>query len=485
MLSYNQIIGINREFANKHFVLKNFGNGQAWKITQHNQKGAFKYPIMWMEDLPSSSPNKIFALTFRVHFLGKVSDLKKREDDLMTTNENEVKSDMIQCAQDLISFWVQDTIYPALTIGRNFNITTLENELDDDVTGCYVDITFSQSNSYNSCIIPMSDIPTPPSVVCKPVIIKVNGEDYDTVPSGGEKDILVQYENGTPTGINVDGVIEIPNPITCADSTITVNGDEFATVVSGGTLPITVEYETSGDNPIQSVIGNNIIIVDPVVIPTTRIYRKDIYSGAKTSYHVGDTYWRKVNEIGKLVQPELGVMMRLQFGSQHLLEYPNIFDSLWRWTGLSGGYFDPETGLYYNKLGAEVTREEAFPSLIAVDHLTSDLRDLEATGAFVTNWMGQIDFGLTRTTEGFTGWYLPSVNEIVSIGNWGVVFGYRDQNPPFNLGTSLKILGDTYMGGTTQCMASQTYNQITSTNKVNNNSATFIKPININTDIVI
>lgn len=230
MLSYNQIIGINREFANKHFVLKNFGNGQKWKITQHNQKSSFKYPIMWMEDLQSSSPNKIFSLSFRIHFLGQVSDLKKRENDLMTTNENEVKSDMIQCAQDLISFWVQDTLYPTLDIGRNFNITTLENELDNTVTGCYVDITFNQSNSYNSCIIPMSGMPPPPSVACEPVVITINGDAYATVQSGGSKAILVQYENGNNVGVINGDIIKIPNPI------IPINSSTIFKTGSAGTL---------------------------------------------------------------------------------------------------------------------------------------------------------------------------------------------------------------------------------------------------------
>ena len=304
-----------------------------------------------MEDLQVKFQTKYFRYRLEFIFLGQVSDLKKRDNDLMTTNENEVKSDMIQCAQDLISFWVQDTLYPTLDIGRNFNITTLENELDDTVTGCYVDITFSQSNSYNSCIIPMSGMPPPPSVACEPVVITINGDAYATVQSGGSKAILVQYENGNNVGVINGDIIKIPDPITCADATVDLNGTFYSNVVSGGTLNVVVpnsEISLNGvpyfslppSNPLNVIVGNStvnvngnifdtiapegtlnvpvqyvngtavgtinagkVLIPNPIVCPTYNIIPSRPILTQEASGYIHDEYWHKIQGTFDIVVP--------------------------------------------------------------------------------------------------------------------------------------------------------------------------------------
>jgi hypothetical protein len=50
----------------------------------------------------------------------------------------------------------------------------------------------------------------------------------------------------------------------CDPATVNVNENLFATVESGSDLNITVEYETSLDNPIASIDGDTIIIIDPI-----------------------------------------------------------------------------------------------------------------------------------------------------------------------------------------------------------------------------
>jgi hypothetical protein len=74
-----------------------------------------------------------------------------------------------------------------------------------------------------------------------------------------------------------------------SDATVTVNGGAFETVASGGTLDVEVEYETSLDNPVESIVANKIIIVDPIVLPTNRIYLRpeptgEIYVPASAFY---------------------------------------------------------------------------------------------------------------------------------------------------------------------------------------------------------
>ena len=112
------------------------------------------------------------------------------------------------------------------------------------------------------------------TVFCDDANVTVNGSAFDTVASGGTLDVPVQYENGTPVGTIVLGVVEIPNPIVCADATavlkdtagatisstnipsgtsqdivapdgdITVNSVAFDSVLSDGSLDIEVRQET-------------------------------------------------------------------------------------------------------------------------------------------------------------------------------------------------------------------------------------------------
>ena len=90
----------------------------------------------------------------------------------------------------------------------------------------------------------------------------INSVSFAELSSGASLDIPIQYENGTPIGTNVDGVITIPNPITCVDATVTVNGGEFDTVESGGTLDVPVEYVNG--TPIGTNVDGIIQIPNPI-----------------------------------------------------------------------------------------------------------------------------------------------------------------------------------------------------------------------------
>lgn len=318
------------------------------------------------------------------------------------------------------------------------------------------------------------------------VSIEINGLAFGTFECGTTVDVPVVDSMDLPIdGLTIEeGKVIIPDCPVPDDAEVRINTSAFKFVPSGGMIDILVQYENETPVGVLDIPTNKVIIPDPVVIPTTRIYTKAIDSGAISSYADGDTYWRKINEIGKLVQPEVGVTMRLAFGSKHILEYPNIFGNLYRITGIAGGYYNPATSQYYTKLGVLSTYAEVFPNNIGIDHISSDLIDMRATVATKT-WTQHITDGLARTTAGFTGWYLLSVPEAVNYGNWGKIDAYSFGQPPLDWYAGLKVLGDTYIGGTTQCMVVQVYGHITSATKANNNRAVFIKPININSDIII
>jgi len=184
-LTYNQIIKISRAFQQAHYILKNFGNGGQWDEVVHNQQATYKYPLMWMDDLPQSLSEGAENYSFRVSFSAPVVTLKDRGTDLMSSNANEVKSDMIQCSNDFVAYWVNQTDdYYGLVLEKSVSRTTFEDLTDDKLTGCYIDITFRQNFDYNECSIPMGT-PTSLPDTCAPVLIYEDGILVDTIASGG------------------------------------------------------------------------------------------------------------------------------------------------------------------------------------------------------------------------------------------------------------------------------------------------------------
>ena len=133
-LTYNQIIKISRAFQQAHYTLKNFGNGGEADMVLHNQLATYKYPLIWMNDAPSAYVEGLESFNFRVFFLAPAVTLKERGTDLMNTNVNEVKSDMIQCANDFITYWIQQTDnYNTLGFDKSVNRDSVDNYTDDNL----------------------------------------------------------------------------------------------------------------------------------------------------------------------------------------------------------------------------------------------------------------------------------------------------------------------------------------------------------------
>ena len=317
MQSYNQIIKLNKDFADNHFQIKTFGNGKNSDIVLHDKQDWFSYPLMWMEDLPINVTDNEMTFSFRVYFINQVATLKDREGDKIETNLNEVKSDMIQCALDLLSFWEKDVDYYSINLVKSSSIQPIEDELSDRVTGCFVDLRLNQGFRYNKCAIPMSGVTPPTPTSCAPVSIyedEVFVEDvasggeyrYTTVadpvntqfqgaptaivtPSGQTLDIQVVTELDAPTGaITIDTAnikkIVVPNT-PCADADVTVNSSAFNSVASGGTLDVPVKYVNG--TPIGTIVGGIVEIPNPIV-PVTPLNTADIFKTGATALRTGD-----------------------------------------------------------------------------------------------------------------------------------------------------------------------------------------------------
>tara|TARA_R110001592_G_scaffold244920_2_gene506251 strand:- start:662 stop:2245 length:1584 start_codon:yes stop_codon:yes gene_type:complete len=246
MLSYKQIISKFKEFAQNHYILESYGTGEAFQIVEHNKQKTRKYPMMWVEDQPFPFGNKSVTYSFRVYFLQQVPTLKKTDSEtLEQANVVEAKSDMLQCAQDLMSFWVQDHNYPALDIIKSTLGTPFHDILMDNLTGFYIDIKLEQGFSYNSCAIPMSGVTPPPS---EDVSLTVNGDSFIDLPCGSDYNLPVKDTNGLSVGVKVGAEWIVPATGGGLPASNQVNGAAKTDIPAGGSKDFVIQ--DAGGSPI-------------------------------------------------------------------------------------------------------------------------------------------------------------------------------------------------------------------------------------------
>jgi hypothetical protein len=229
----------------------------------------------------------------------------------------------------------------------------------------------------------------------------------------------------------------------CSDATVTVNGSAFDTIASGGTLDVEVEYETSLDNPIDSIVANKIIIVDPVVLPTNRIYLRpeptgEIYVPASAFYLDGCDSWMIYNNIDPIVQTSSGIAMVIDKSKRWKLIPDNVFGHKFRFTGSTGGYYDPETLLFYDSDGTISTYASAFPSDYMIDNSTGlGWQTLGAISNFT--FEGALANVAALSHAGFDDWFLPNLSQLMSVTDYGYnapLGSTGDFNPIFTGGIS-------------------------------------------------
>jgi len=147
VLTYNQIITKLEAFANAHFQINSFGNGDLWEVIEHDQLKDFNYPLMWVQDQPATTERGKIELVFRVFIINLV-----QKDE---SNENEVKSDTLSICLDVLSEWVMQTDNLQVTVDVNTNLTSFTERFNDELTGWWMDLKLEVPFKYNKCDIPM------------------------------------------------------------------------------------------------------------------------------------------------------------------------------------------------------------------------------------------------------------------------------------------------------------------------------------------
>ncbi len=244
-MTYNQIIEINRAFSVAHDMIHNFGNGEEYDIGLDDKESPYRYNIMWMRDLASPIVTGLESFSFRVYFLGLVTELEHREGDLISTNRNEVMSDMRSVAIDFLAYWKQNTVYKDLRFSVTTNIIPHEYFTPDGLFGVQIDVQFQFTQSFNKCIIPMSGIPTPES---QDVSIYGNDTLMVTVACGNNYEFEIRNESGDLVGTwnAITKIWTVPDGGGSASIDISLNSN---LVFEDQTTNLDIEIVDSTDSP--------------------------------------------------------------------------------------------------------------------------------------------------------------------------------------------------------------------------------------------
>jgi hypothetical protein len=280
-VTYNQIIERNQEFSNAHDDLNNFGVGGDFDMVLGDQENPYRYPLMWMEDLPSPIETGLESFNFRVYFLGQVTELEHREGDLISTNRNEVISNMRSVAIDFLSYWKQLRSDNNVRFSILTTINVSEDITPDKLFGVNIDVSFKVLQTFNKCIIPMSGIPTPES---QDVSIYGNDTLMVTVACGNNYEFEIRNESGNLVGTwnAITKIWTVPGGGGSVD--IEMNGNAF---LSGQTGTVDIPVWDENDNPtgfddggVWRIGNSNVNVNDNLVaslVPSSNLnlYTKD------------------------------------------------------------------------------------------------------------------------------------------------------------------------------------------------------------------
>jgi len=352
MLSYNQIIKANKDFRDSHLILKTFFNGEKWQHVEHNQQKKFKYPHFFLEDQPHASSNGEYVYQFKAWFFQKVPTLKERGNDSMRTVYNDAKSDMIQCAQDLITFWVQDINFDFLTIDKNITIDTFVFEGDDWTAGCSFDLKLSERFIYDNCVLPLTSTPTPEE---NDVDITVNDTTFISIACGQDfnLEVINQDLNEVGAPVVIGGVKKWQVNTSGDPATNSMNGTELTDIPPGGDKDFTIRHEDNSPVVVTTVTDNATTFLGEVPNPTAAaLNTANIYvTGQATSNNDNDD----------------GDLKRGRGVDWFNLSFVNPWGHSKRFTGTTGGYYDEVADDFKDVDGDVTTKALAFP-----DDLVSD-----------------------------------------------------------------------------------------------------------------
>jgi len=283
---------------------------------------------------------------------------------------DDTTSDTLQCCRDIHNTLKRSPRWRKILTVRTASVSRFIDKGDDMITGHILQLQIDLKDSESYCNLPMPDY------------------DFE-----GETDPLVPCE-----------------PATIINSSATY----LQEVASGATfqLPDVTNIDTDG-TPIVTPAQTPFICSAPTGIA----YRNVRGSGQWTSYRTGDEGFHA--QLLTYQRSFTGVKTELDYSSSSFFV-----------TMVNNNAFG-NTSRYTNDLGGTVTDgSDGSTALYVIDHDTGlgwDI-DIQTTG----NWVQSIDYANARTVGPYSGFRMPSLNEVDSLTDRSRAVNVHNY-PPFNI----------------------------------------------------
>lgn len=167
-----------------------------------------------------------------------------------------------------------------------------------------------------------------------------------------------------------------------------------------------------------------------------KIYQRPIPTGQLTTYYYNDDGYRVINDVDPYVAPLSGIPTKLESKKVWKLVHDNIFGHKFRFTGINGAYFDPETVIFYNADGTVISEGNiysnfnvAFPDYYVIDWHTG-LGWYTLANSTNIIWTQALDECESLTVVGFDDWFIPSIYELESISDLEYIYPLGSATPP-------------------------------------------------------
>lgn len=142
-MTLNQLVNLLKKFAADHQQINDFGQGDLAEIAASKDQ---KYPLMWLyfDSTNYRANEQVYPL--RIIFMDLIYQDK--------SNELEVQSDMLQVAQDLCAFMIDNPDYDFMA-NKDVPMQFFTDRFTDLVAGVDITLTVRDPKPLDRCVIPL------------------------------------------------------------------------------------------------------------------------------------------------------------------------------------------------------------------------------------------------------------------------------------------------------------------------------------------
>lgn len=150
-MTHNQYIKLFRDIATNHRNINSFNTGDVWEYMANEANTL--YPVtMWVV----LSDNVISGKMDSPKYTFLIMDAVNKDEG----NEDEVLSDTLRIAKDVIAVLRQPYYESYFQINTDITLTDFTERFDSEMSGWQFDLIFNQPFTYDSCQANMSSNPT-------------------------------------------------------------------------------------------------------------------------------------------------------------------------------------------------------------------------------------------------------------------------------------------------------------------------------------